>query len=481
MPNTFSIPVSDLVLDLNNFRTVPQENEERAVQAMIAVSPDRFWALMESLTDDGYLPTENILVLKKNTSPATLVVKEGNRRIAALKLIHGYLPRNIATIPGAIAGKIDGLTSEWLDQNDKVPCAIYGEHEAQVVDKIVTLAHGKGEKASRDQWNAVARARHNRDVNKVKEPYLDLLEKYLEKGKNITLLEREQWAGNYPLSVLEEAMKRISKRVGATSAPDLAQRYPLIQFIDSVEEILHGIGEQQIGFDLIRSQNFGIQYGIPAAPPKKTSALPSSSSSPPNINNNASAGTSAQLPANKSLVSSTTQTSQGGGQTSKKVAAVSIQDPRSVKRALKNLKPLGQNRKKVVTLRDEALLLDLNKTPLAFCFILRSMFELSAKAYCDDHVSSGGPNATKSDGTDRHLVDILQDIYTHMTKPLGQKTDQSKVRVLHGALVELKKPEGILSVTSMNQLIHNSSFSIAANDICIVFGNVFPLLEEMNH
>jgi len=46
---------------------------------------------MESLLDDGYSPTENIIVLD-NTDH--LVVKEGNRRIAALKLILG-LHKNI--------------------------------------------------------------------------------------------------------------------------------------------------------------------------------------------------------------------------------------------------------------------------------------------------------------------------------------------------------------------------------------------------
>ena len=62
MPLTQAVSISDLVLDLKNFRTVEQENESEAVQAMIAVSPDYFWGLMDSLIQDGYLPTENIIV-----------------------------------------------------------------------------------------------------------------------------------------------------------------------------------------------------------------------------------------------------------------------------------------------------------------------------------------------------------------------------------------------------------------------------------
>ena len=71
----------------------------------------------------------------------------------------------------------------------------------------------------------------------------------------------------------------------------------------------------------------------------------------------------------------------------------------------------------------------------------------------------------------------MRDIQKHITK---NNSDKEKTKELHGAITELAKPEGLLSVTSMNQLVHNPSFSIQANDISILFGNVFPLLEEMN-
>lgn len=61
MPETTAKPVKDLIIDVANYRTVTQRNEHQAIQAMIATKPDRFWALPESLIDDGYLPTENMM------------------------------------------------------------------------------------------------------------------------------------------------------------------------------------------------------------------------------------------------------------------------------------------------------------------------------------------------------------------------------------------------------------------------------------
>ena len=55
MPETKAVRVSTLTLDLRNFRTIPQSNEKSALEAMISTSPDRFWALTDSLLQDGYL------------------------------------------------------------------------------------------------------------------------------------------------------------------------------------------------------------------------------------------------------------------------------------------------------------------------------------------------------------------------------------------------------------------------------------------
>jgi hypothetical protein len=92
MPVTEFRSVQDLALDLANHRTVQQVDEIHAVQTMISISPDRFWALMESLIDDGYLPTENILVLETGKDTPKSIVKEGNRRVAARLALLPYVP-----------------------------------------------------------------------------------------------------------------------------------------------------------------------------------------------------------------------------------------------------------------------------------------------------------------------------------------------------------------------------------------------------
>lgn len=469
MPTVKPVDVKDLSLDKNNYRTTPRASEVAAVHALIAIDTDWFWELMESLLDDGYLPTENILVLEG----AKKVVKEGNRRIAALKLIHGHIKRSLFDLPAEIESKIKQVSAEWKEQNKAVPCTIYSQAEAAVVDRIVTLTHGKGEKAGRAKWKAVARARHARDIVGSSQPALDILESYLQHGKTATAAQAERWAGDYPISVLEEALKKIAPRLGKKSAKELAATYPnkVPGYKQALDRLMADIGTELIGFKEIRTPNFGVRpYGFPVL----QQAVPSGTASggtgaaaaggePPSSPTGPSPGTASPPPANSPPPA--------------KPTAFSLDDPKSVAMALKNFKPLGRNREKVVALLNELKRLKISDHQYAFCFLLRSMFEISAKAYCEDHKGSGGPSPTKPDGTDVQLAVLLKAIVEHLHK---NKQDKAMLKLLHGPIVELASHDGLLSVTSMNQLVHNPKFSLKVSEISIVFNRVFPLLEKMN-
>ena len=520
MPQNRYVPVNNLALDLKNFRTVPQTNEVQAIQAMVSISPDRFWALMESLLDDGYLATENILVMDLGQNVSNYVVKEGNRRIAALKLIYGFVSRSEFNIPAHILQRIEKLSEKWKRENSEVPCTVYALSEASTVDRVVTLAHGKGEKASRDQWNAVARARHNRDARNESEPALDLLEKYLDQGKNLTTYDSETWAGTYPLTVLEDALKRIAPRFGVSNSPDLAKKYPMVQYRDALDAILYDIGIKSIRFETMRKRgfDFAVKYGIPPLPSDDTGigrsvggaaggnvggtvggtvggseggtaggTVGGSEGGAAGGVTGGSAGSATGESAGGAGDNTGNNTNNGNGDNNgganagkgrKKRVASPIEAPATVMRLLRQFKPRGKNRQKIESLRREALELNIEKTPLAFCFLLRSMFEISAKVYCDDHLSSG-LTAVFPSGKDRPLLEVLNDIVGHLINQ-GGSVSLEKVKALHGAKTELAKSESLLSVTSLNQLVHNPRFGIRASDISILFGNIYPLLEAMN-
>jgi hypothetical protein len=102
------------------------------------------------------------------------------------------------------------------------------------------------------------------------------------------------------------------------------------------------------------------------------------------------------------------------------------------------------------------------------------MFEISASVYAKEHGISLKRKGGKSD---KNLIGILKDVKNHLT---DNEKNKDFLKILHGAIVEMDKAEGVLSVTSMNQLVHNNNFATSAKEISMVFSRIYPLLEAMN-
>ncbi|WP_335965760.1 hypothetical protein [Galbibacter sp. PAP.153] len=480
MPINKYLKVKDINLDLKNYRTIPQKTEADAINAMIAIKPERFYAVVESLIDASYLPTENLIILDDNG----YTVKEGNRRTAALKLIHGLHPIDDFTIPDSLKAQIRSLDKSWKEENKQVPCSIYTSAEKNKVDKIVNLTHAKGEKASRDPWTSVAKARQNRNEKKASEPALDLLEKYIEQGKNLTGQQKERWSGDYPLTVLDEALRTIISRLGFATLTDLAKVYPKIKNRSDLEDMLRDIGLKVFGFKEIRSKasDFASRYNIPnpTLPPTSSNQGGNNSQNTNSTSSQSSRssnkGQSQANSTNNSSSSNPQSTGQSASTQNTKPKAYAIHDQRTVTQTLKKFNPKGSDRAKLVTLRDELKKLKVKTNPIAFCFILRSMFEISANIYSNENniPKDKTRNGKKIPNT---LKQQLNAVTRHLT---SNNKNSGMVKTLHGANSELSKSTGLLSVTSMNQLVHNPSFAVASHDIFVLFNNVYPLLEAMN-
>lgn len=481
MAITQQINISDLKLDLKNFRTTPQTDEANAIHAMIAVNPNRFGGIIDSLLEDEYIPTENIICQKDGKD---IIVKEGNRRIAAMKLILGLHNPDDFQIPESTKSKIKSLDAAWKTRNQSVPCSVYEATETDRVDRIVALTHGKGDKASRDPWTSVAKARHNRDINKAKEEGLNLLEKYIASGRNINAQQKERWAGDYNLTVLDATLPKLLSRFNYANVNTLVSAYPKVNEREKLEAILLSIGLGDLGFKQIRDDKNDFTVGFGFAPIPDPTPTPPSTPQPnspqaggnnpqqQNPNNSVSTNPAGTAP---TITTPTTGAGQSNPTTPSPITPAvtpssATNTQKHVNTLLRQFTPTS-NRPKVVTLRDEMLKLKIKDNPIAFCFLLRSAFEISAKAYCDDNSL---PTAEQN-GREKTLAALLTQVKNHIIA-----SSPGMSRQLHGAHVEATNPNKILSVTSMNQLVHNQSFSILPNDVCTVFSNIYPLLEAMN-
>ena len=88
------IPVEDLHLDSNNPRLGRHFHETNPSQEQVLVEM-KDWTLEElavSFIESGFWPQESLVVVEEH---GTLVVVEGNRRLAALKMLHRGSTRRV--------------------------------------------------------------------------------------------------------------------------------------------------------------------------------------------------------------------------------------------------------------------------------------------------------------------------------------------------------------------------------------------------
>ena len=481
MAKVENLAVKDLELDLDNYRTTSQDSEIDAIKAMIAISPGNFYGVFESILNDGFLPLENLIIQRVGQR---FIVREGNRRTASLKICLSHIDVANFSFAKQFVDKIMSLSNEWKNASTMVPCLVYSEEERSEADRIVGLIHAKGKKAGRDPWKAIAKARFNRNEEHRSEPGLNLLESFLDRTSELSDDQKYKWSGTYPITVLDEAIKKVAPALSFKDAPELGKRFPTIPKVNEVDKLIYDIGTTKCKFKTIRQEepNFLDTYALRPndSQDNKTknadkTAKDTDGSIQSDLSKESESAHNSVTERQNSDVKNNAHPPNSNNKTTSisSTTAYPVSDLRQVKNLLSEFQPKGKHRAKVASLRDEMQKLSLKSTPIAFCLVLRSLFEISAKAYCKDH----NIKTTNNNGNDLKLVDLLKKCVIHLT---DDQKNRQVTRDLHGALTELATNENLISITSMNQLTHNPVFLILPDQIAVRFNNVYPLLEKLN-
>lgn len=175
-------PVSQLLLDDHNFRFT--EDALGASQKELIKILDRDFELLpigESLADNGYFIEEPLVVIPK--PPTEYIVVEGNRRLAALKLLLDKNLQSLAQEPNIW----DALGKHLREDLSEVPVVIY-----QSRDELTTVL-GYRHIAGILKWNPLSKARFINNLVQQKGKEADFAEIARETGSRSDTI-RNQYA-----------------------------------------------------------------------------------------------------------------------------------------------------------------------------------------------------------------------------------------------------------------------------------------------
>src|ERR1043165_2849176 len=81
------LKVDQLLLDSENPRIGNADSQRDALQKILDDQDQKLFTLAESIVTEGLSPIERLLVLRETQSSNRYIALEGNRRVAALKII----------------------------------------------------------------------------------------------------------------------------------------------------------------------------------------------------------------------------------------------------------------------------------------------------------------------------------------------------------------------------------------------------------
>ena len=154
------VDINDISLDPSNPRHDPVKEDRLALEALMKTTKfdDKIIYLMKDILEFGQNPIDIIGLLI--TEQQTVYSKEGNRRVAAFKILNN--PNLIKTSNHKLYERVLNILKDFDKPNSKIMC--YLTHDANILDHAIELKHqGEQGGAGTVTWGSKEKARHKRN------------------------------------------------------------------------------------------------------------------------------------------------------------------------------------------------------------------------------------------------------------------------------------------------------------------------------
>ena len=154
-----NLSVDQLLFDSNNPRIGSADNQRDALQKVIHDQREKLFVLADSIVSDGLSPIDRLLVLREKKGSDQVIVLEGNRRLAALKILVN--PHVLASleIKASLQKRFEELAKHF-DRKDVEPVACFEVPSRDQGNQWIYLRHtGENEGRGVVGWSGVAASR----------------------------------------------------------------------------------------------------------------------------------------------------------------------------------------------------------------------------------------------------------------------------------------------------------------------------------
>lgn len=200
------LKISDFLLDLKNPRLENAVDQNEALEQMLADQDEKLLELAEDIVSEGMSPIDRLLVIKADAPSKKYIVLEGNRRIAALKILSNPAVLTGLTVKDGLRKKFEVLSKRFTKASVE-PLDAFAVKDRLEGNRWIYLRHtGENDGKGVVGWKGLATARF-----RAEDPALQALEFVRSKGNlsNDVLTKIEK---NFPITTLDRLIRTPSVR-----------------------------------------------------------------------------------------------------------------------------------------------------------------------------------------------------------------------------------------------------------------------------
>jgi len=192
--------IDQLLLDSENPRNEIATSQRDSLQKILDDQEEKLFALAEDIVDAGLSPMDRILVLREKKNSNRFIVLEGNRRIAALKILSNPSVLTSLHVKASLQKRFEALCHRFV-RSDVEPMACYEVADREEGNRWILLRHtGENEGRGVVAWSALAASRF-----KGGEPALQALE-FVRNYGQLTDAQKHLLANSFPITTLDRLL-----------------------------------------------------------------------------------------------------------------------------------------------------------------------------------------------------------------------------------------------------------------------------------
>lgn len=416
--------IEQLLLDTENPRIGDANSQHDALQKVLDDQEEKLFELAQSIATEGMSPIDRLLVLREKKNSNRLIALEGNRRVAALKMLANPAVLTGLKVKASLQKRLEELAKDF-DKASVEPIDCYEVDSRDAGASWVHLRHtGENEGRGVVDWSGHAAARFRGT-----DPGLQALE-FVKTHGNLTDAQKEAIGNTFPITTLDRLLSTpdVRKRIGVeVKDRKLYSALPAEELIKPLRKIVLDLAHKAVRVGRLMKKEQQIDYVDGFAKSEK-----------PSLSKRGS------VRAVENIRESEFKAKPARAKDRRKP------DPSERKVVVARASKLNVTDNKAAEILKELRRLKTDEYPHAIAVLLRVFLELSVDHYLDRHKLPLHFTDPKGNKRDKSLKNKTQDVIGHLvTQGAVSKKDLFGVE---RAISDAKSP---LHIDLLHAYLHN--------------------------